>query len=116
MANTSPHASNRDHPIAPMDWPGADREWSRKLAETINNIMVGRLNNGGTVTLTANATTTTLADKRIGANSIITFSPTTANAATATANLYVSATGKQTATLTHANTADADKTFNYAIS
>jgi hypothetical protein len=116
MANTSPRASLRDHPVAPMDWPGEDREWSRKLAEVMNNMTVGRTNNTGTVTLTAASATTTLTDARLGATSVVTFMPTTANAATDLANLYVSARGKQTATLTHTNNAEADRTYGYSIS
>ena len=115
MAITSPRASVNDHPIAPMDWPGADREWSRKLAEVMNNIILGRTNNTGTVTLTANDTTTTIADKRLGPKSVITFMPTTANAAAAMTSIYVSSRGKQTATVTHDNTADVDRTLSYAI-
>lgn len=116
MAISSPRASTRDHPIAPVQWFGEDSEHIRKVAEVINNLIVGRTNATGTVTLTQSDTTTTLTDTRIGPNTVITFQPTTANAATATGNLYVSSIGKQTATLTHANTADADKTFKYVLS
>ena len=116
MANTSPRASVNDHPTAPQDWPELNREWVRKVAEILNNVMLGRTNNTGTVTLDANSATTTLTDKRLGPKSVITFMPTTANGAAAMTNLYVSARGKQTATLTHSNTADADKSFNFSIS
>lgn len=48
----------------------------RAVAEIVNNIMDGKTNNTGSVTLgTGGATTTTITDARIGANSIILLSP-----------------------------------------
>ena len=64
---------------------------------------------------TAGATSTTLTDSRIGGASFIGFSPTTATAATALTALYVSAKAKGSATLTHNNTADTDRTFDVLI-
>jgi len=52
-----------------------------RLATAINNILQGKTNNTGTVTLTANASTTTLSDIRIGKDSVILLQPTTQNAA-----------------------------------
>ncbi len=105
-------ASETRRPNAPVDWHDA-AEHRRKLAELINHLL--QMMEPGSVTLTANSATTTLSDRRIGANSYIDFMPTTDNAATAMANLNVSSRGKQTATLTHANTADTDKTFEYVV-
>ena len=42
----------------------------RLISSVINNTVDGKLNATGDVTLTASATTTTLTDARIGANSI----------------------------------------------
>lgn len=86
-----------------------------ELRTVINSLLLGKTNNTGSVTLTAGATSTTLTDTRIGGSSVILFCPTTANAATATANLRVTAKGDGTATLTHSNTADVDRVFDYAI-
>jgi hypothetical protein len=48
----------------------------RSVAEIVNGIMDGKTNNTGTVTLaTGNATTTTITDARIGANSVILLVP-----------------------------------------
>lgn len=48
----------------------------RAVAEIVNGIMDGKTNNTGTVTLaTGNATTTTITDARIGANSVILLVP-----------------------------------------
>jgi hypothetical protein len=53
----------------------------REISEVTNNILNGKTNNTGTVTLnTGNATTTTIYDERIGYNSIILLTPITANA------------------------------------
>lgn len=81
----------------------------------LRNAVAGKTNNVGDVTLTASSTTTTLTDVNLTPNSHIAFTPTTANAATAMAGLYVSARDNETATLTHASSANADQTFTYAI-
>ena len=85
------------------------------LVAFVNRMLIGKLNVTGTITLTAGATSTTLTDSRIGSTSYIDFMPTTANAATAKANLYVSARTKGAATLTHALSANTDQTFVYVV-
>jgi hypothetical protein len=88
----------------------------REISEVVNNLVEGKSNNTGTVTLAvASATTTTINDERIGYDSVITFMPTTANAAGALTNLYVSAKTKGSATLTHSANVAADKTYSYII-
>lgn len=99
---------------APRTW-GQVPEHLRILADRINLLINGRSNAVGDVTLTANAASTTLTDARIGVDSCIALMPTTANAAAALATTYVSARGKGTATITHANNAQTDRTFRYAI-
>lgn len=48
----------------------------RSISEVVNNIMNGKTNNTGTVTLsTGNATTTTIYDERIGYDSLILLAP-----------------------------------------
>jgi hypothetical protein len=87
----------------------------QRMVDVLNSVRAGKLNCVTDVTLTASATTTTLTDARIGPNSFIGFMPRTATAATALAGLYVSARTKGSATLTHANTADTDKTFTLCV-
>ncbi len=88
----------------------------REISEVVNNLVEGKSNNTGTITLAvASATTTTLTDERIGFESIILFMPTTANAASAMTNLYVSARAKGSATLTHSANTAADKTYGYIV-
>ena len=64
------------------------RDWLSKIANVLNRALVGKLNNTGTVTLTANAASTTLTNSRIGANSVIILMPTTANAVAALPTTY----------------------------
>ena len=87
----------------------------REVSLAVNQILKGKLNNIGTVTLTANAATTTLTDTRIGTGSIIVLQPTTANAAGALATTYFNSPGDGTIVINHANNAQTDKTFNYAV-
>lgn len=94
-------------------------EWLRKTVRVVNGIMQGRTNNYGSVTLTSNAGSTIVqeAPNRISDYSVIVFMPTTSNAAVAAQTMYVSATSpaNNTFTITHANNAQSDKTFRYAI-
>lgn len=86
-----------------------------RIHDVIRGVLAGKVNCTTTVTLAAGTTTTTLADPRIGAESVILFMPTTANAAGATANLHVSARSQGAATLTHSNSATTDRIFGVAI-
>lgn len=85
----------------------------RRIVSVVNQLAQGRSNAVGTVTLTAGATSTVVTTKTSGAESVPLLIPTTANAATAVATTYVSARAPSSFTLTHANTADVDKTFLY---
>lgn len=106
--------SRRNIPSVPVDHTH-EAEHRRFLAVGINNALDGKINSTGTVTLAQSATSTTLTDYRIGANSIILFMPTTANAAAGMDALYVSARSDGSATLTHDSTADSDRTFGYVV-
>jgi hypothetical protein len=92
-----------------------DPEWKRKVGAWILEANQGNLNNTGTVTLTANAGSTVVIERRAGEFSFIGLMPTTANAAAALATTYIATQGKQTFTITHANNAQVDKTFTYCI-
>jgi len=87
----------------------------RQVAISLNNTIDGKLNSTGSLTLTANATSTTLADSRISENSIILFMPITANGNSAKPNLFVSASSSGSATLTHSSSSNADQNFKYVI-
>ncbi len=85
----------------------------RQTAEAVNQLLDGKINAVGTVTLNTSTTTTSVSDRRCGAESVIVLMPTTANAAAE--SLYVNARSKQQFTITHANNSQADRTYAYAI-
>jgi hypothetical protein len=72
-------------------------------------------NRGGSVTLTASSTTTTVSDGRAAKGMrVVGLTPQTASAAAAT-SVYVSAVAAGTFTLTHNSDAATDRTFTYQI-
>lgn len=99
-------------PLVPVRYPDPNT-WTYLIAETVNKILSGRANNVGSLTLTANTTTTTVSDNQFESGMVPLLIPTSANAATATANVYVSARANGSFTLTHANNAQTDRTFLY---
>lgn len=115
MVVTSPRASATAYRSVPVSWPEDDLpRWIQRIAEVVAKIMDGKINATGTLTLAINTTTTTITDARIGPESKILISPTTANAAGAIATTYFTV-GDQTATVTHANNSQADRTFGYVV-
>lgn len=89
---------------------------TREIAERVNRILQGKLNAVmPSVTLTANADTTTLTDTRIGGATWFGFMPLTENAAAALASIYVTDRLVGSATVNHANTADTDCTFDVLL-
>lgn len=103
-------------PGVPGDW-GDEREHRRKLAEGVKRTLSGKINATVKVTLAANQATTMVSDARLSATSFIGFCPLSASAAgeVAGGNLYVSAQGRGTLTLTHANSAATDRDFRLVI-
>lgn len=87
----------------------------RNLASWAQWINQGHLANTGSVTLRANQTTTTVTDERVGINTVPVLVPTTANAAGAIGTTYISTVTGGSFTITHANTATADRAFKYAL-
>ncbi len=95
----------------------ASERWVRRIVDTVNRSLSGKLNVTLSVTLTANAASTVITDARISAFSALMFAPLTANAATeqAAGGLYVSAQQSGQATIQHANNAQADRRFRVVI-
>lgn len=87
----------------------------REVSEKVNNLLRGKMNAVGSLTLAINAATTTLTDSRIGGGTFICLSPTTANAAAALGTTYIGAKAKGSATIAHANNAQADRTFDVLL-
>lgn len=117
------------YPNMPKYLPNAN-EWLTLTEPVVNGLMQGKMNNYGTVTLTAGAASTTVTETRgkISNNSVILFMPLTANAAAeigagtmyiTTANLSplgADGTGNNpTFTITHANNAQVDRDYRYII-
>lgn len=98
-------------PAAPAQY---DAAWAIRIVAAVN-LLIGKLNGTAELTLDANAASTLLSHPRLSAFSVLTFMPTTANAATAKASIYVTAQNNGVATINHANTADTDKTFKVMI-
>lgn len=83
------------------------------VVKAIRELFEGRSNAVGSVTLTAAAASTDVTAINCGLDSKVFLFPTTANAAAELANgtMYVSAVTNGQFTLTHANNAQADRTF-----
>jgi hypothetical protein len=92
-----------------VDWrqPG---DAVRRLADAIRELADGRSNGFGSVTL-ADGTATT------GTDTVVTFMPTTANAAAevGAGGMYVGTVTNGSFTITHANNAQTDRTFTYCL-
>ncbi len=84
---------------------------------SINQLIRGRSNASGTVTLTASATTTVITSEIFNEDAGIFLCPTTANAAAelAAGTCYASTIAAGSVTLTHANNAQTDRTFRYVV-
>ncbi len=101
---------------APLQWRNPD-EGFRIIGGLINNLLNGKHNATAAVTMTANSATTTLIDERIGAYTVIQFTPQSANAASGVTALWQTFpnTTKKQATLNHANNAQTDRTYGYSL-
>jgi hypothetical protein len=100
--------------------PGLEETDLKKIVLAIQQLAAGRSNATGTVTLATGAATTVVAPTQSGViapGSTPILTPITANAATEVGNgtMYVSSVGKDTFTITHANSATTGRTFLYAV-
>jgi len=90
----------------------------RDLVTAVQQLMQGRSNAVGTVTLRASQTTTTITGPMVNDQGHVFLSPRTANAAAAQATTYASISriaGVPTVTITHANNSQTDRTFGYVV-
>lgn len=87
------------------------------IVTAIRQLIQGRNNATGTVTLTASTTTTTVTSDIVNDSDTVLLSPMTANAAAEIGNgtIYVSTVSKGSFVLTHANAVSTDRTFRYAV-
>lgn len=93
--------------------------YMRRVLEALNALRSGKTENVGEITLTANAASTTITDIRISPQSVIAWHPRTANAASeiAAGTMFITDANMSngSAIVTHANNAQADRSFRYAV-
>jgi hypothetical protein len=87
----------------------------KRFNQAIRELVEGRHNAGGAFTLTPGATTTVVNHPNCSMDCYPVFSARTANAAAALATTYISAINQGSFTVTHANNAQADRTFSYTV-
>lgn len=89
----------------------------RRIVGAIRDLFEGRSNAMGSFTCELNAAATTVTHPNIGPESKIRITPTTANAAAELGNgtIYVSAKALGSFTVTHANSATTERTFDFCI-
>lgn len=99
--------------------PSTDEKDLRKVILAVQQLAAGRSNAVGTVTLTANSATTVVTTRTgtCAPGSMPILIPTTASAATefGAGTWRISSVGIDTFTITHVNSATADRTFLYAL-
>lgn len=86
----------------------------REIADVARRLAQGRSQAVTSVTLTANAATTVVSHPFLSEASVVLLSPRTASAAQEVGNgtIWISAKANGGVTLTHANNATADRTFD----
>jgi hypothetical protein len=87
-----------------------------KIVRAIRELFEGRSNAVGSFTLTPSAASTVVSAANCGAGSTVLLTPKTANAAAEIGNgtLYIATVANGSFTVTHANNAQADRTFMWA--
>jgi hypothetical protein len=96
--------------------PSSEKDVTQ-IVRAIRDLFFGRSNAMGEFTLTAGATSTTVAAINCGEQSVISLTPRTANAAGALATTYITAANTTPGQfiVTHANIGTTDRTFAYSI-
>lgn len=89
----------------------------QRINDVVRELVNGRHNAGGTVTLTAGVTTTVIAHPNCSKDSYVQLTPQTANAAAALATTYVRPIDVLNGqfTITHANVGTTDRSFYYSL-
>ena len=96
--------------------PPAGEKDPYKIVRAIRELFEGRSNAVGSFTLAINAASTTVTAANCGAGCTVLAFPKTANAAAEWKNgtMYIGTVNNGTFVVTHANNAQADRTFRYA--
>lgn len=88
---------------------------TREIAEVANNMLNGKLNCTGSITLNSTGTTTTLYNERISYDSVIILMPRNSNSAGETDHTYVSSKAIGSCVITHRNHGHTDCNWDYVI-
>jgi hypothetical protein len=102
---------------SPINLPTFDDNNTRRMVSAIRGLAEGRSLAVGEVTLAANAATTSVSFQNCSSNAHVFLSPETANAAAevGAGTIYVSSVSNGSFVLTHANNAQTDRTFGFAV-
>lgn len=92
-----------------------NQPWDILARTVVNNAMSGKLDVVGELVLAAGSATTVLNDPLITRASSVLLTPQTVNAAGALTSLYFEQTGSGSVVIHHANNAQSDRLFRYAI-
>jgi hypothetical protein len=87
---------------------------AREISEVVNNIVNGKTNNTGSITIAIdNATSTVIYDERIGFDSVVILTPATSSASGY--SYYLDTNAKGSITIRHAANTTAGRTFRYVV-
>jgi hypothetical protein len=100
--------------------PGINETDLKLIITSLQQLAAGRSNATGTVTLNTGSATTVVVPTQSGMIAVTSqpiFTPMTAAASAelSSGNMFVSSVGKDTFTITHTNSATANRTFSWAI-
>ncbi len=101
------------HPGVPLS--GNDVSHRRQLAVAVNNLLQGKMNATGLITLEVNSTTTSLIDDRLALESGVFFDPLTENAKADIPLALEADRNNGQWVLTHADNDQTDRTFRYFL-
>ena len=95
-----------------LNWQGGT---PREVSEIVNNLVEGKSNNTGEITLAASgATSTTISDERIGFNSVILFMPLDHDSSAEIKDIYFTNFAQGSCTVNHGSHA-VSRNFRYII-
>lgn len=88
---------------------------TREIAEVTNNMLNGKLNCTGNITLNTSGTETTLYNERIGYDSVIILIPRSADSAGETDHVYIKSKAIGSCVIGHRQHGHADCNWDYVI-
>ena len=93
----------------------ANEAWGSRARAILNQLLKGKLNVAGEVTLGADQGTTILRDDQIGRNSVVLLMPMSASAAAALPGLWFSGTATGSIVINHGLSALPDRAYRYIV-